>query len=335
MKNKILIYGAAGYMGKLFTRYAEDANLPFILGSRNTFKTLEKLRLFPLENASFIAAHLHDIKLVVNLAGPFKHTQKTFIEACVQTGTHYIDISGEAPECETAHRFDMQAKKADIMTMPGAGFGVVPTDIAAKLVHEKMPDASHLILAYVTVGGATRETLKTVLKDINKEGIEIVNGKTVKAMPAKSDFYFEVEGKKQRVVYNPWRGDLFTAQHSTKISNIQTYSNFPGLVESMMKGNLPWLRNLILKRLITLLPTGPSAKALKKGKTYIYAEAKNQKGQTSSVKITGPEAYIFTAQTLTSISLKIMNNHWVAGFQTPSIYGKEILQEPYQNVTFV
>src|SRR5690606_26263619 len=332
MKRKILIYGAGGYMGKLFTQYASQKQLPIVLGSRDFFHSKEELRVFTLESTSGIAEHLHDIKLVVNLSGPFVFTQKPLIEACLLTSTHYIDISGDAPEFESASRVAGQAKNSNITLMPGAGFGVVPTDIAAKLAHQKLPDATQLILAYVTVGGATRGTLKTVLKDIHKEGIEIVNGKAVKAMPAKSDFNFVADGKRHRVVYNPWRGDLFTAQYSTNISNIQTYANFPGFVESMMKGKLLWLRDFILNRLINLLPVGPSEKELKKGKTYIYAEVSNAKGETAKVNIEGPEAYVFTAQTLTSISLKIMNDEVFAGFQTPSIYGSELILSNFDNV---
>lgn len=332
MKRKVLIYGAGGYMGKLFTQYANQIQLPIVLGSRDFFNTKEELRLFSLENTSSITKHLHDIKLVVNLAGPFVFTQQPLIEACLETGTHYIDISGEAPEFESAFRFNEQAEQAKIMLMPGAGFGVVPTDIAAKLAHQKLPDATQLTLAYITVGGATRGTLKTVLKDIHKAGIEIVNGKAVTAMPAKYDFNFEVDGKNHRVVYNPWRGDLYTAQHSTKIANIQTYSNFPGFVESMMKGKFLWLRDFILKRLINLLPVGPSEKALKKGKTLIFAEVKNAIGETARVSIKGPEAYVFTAQTLTNISLKIMSDKVFAGFKTPSIYGSEAILSIFNNV---
>lgn len=333
MKSKILIHGAGGYMGKLFTQYAKNANIPFVLGSRTALQSDEEVRQFSLNDIETIAAHLNDVKLVVNLAGPFMNTQQAFIKACLQTSTHYIDISGETPEFESALDFDLEAKEANIMLMPGAGFGVVPTDIAAKLAHEKLPDAMHLKIAYITVGGATRGTLKTVLKDIHREGIEIVNGKSVKTMPAKSDFYFNAGGKKQRVVYNPWRGDLVTAQHSTQIPNIQTYSNFPGIVESMMKGKLLWLRNLILNKLINFLPVGPSEKELKKGKTFVYAEVKNQDGQTERVNISGPEAYVFTAQTLTSISKNILTDNWASGFQTPAMFGKEILLSDFQNVS--
>lgn len=332
MNRKILIYGAGGYMGRLFTQYANQEKFSIVLGSRDSIATNEELRVFSLEDTSVIKQHLKDIKLVVNLAGPFALTQQPLIEACLQTGSHYIDISGEVPEFESAFRFDEQAKQAHIMLMPGAGFGVVPSDIAAKLAYQKLPDAQRLILAYLTVGGASRGTLKTVLKDIHKQGIEIVHGKVIKAMPAKSDFNFEADGRNHRVVYNPWRGDLFTARHSTNIPNIQTYSNFPGFVERMMKGKLLWLRDFILKRLINILPVGPSEKDLQKGKTIIYAEVKNAKNETATVRIKGPEAYVFTAQTLTNISLKIMNGNISSGFQTPAIYGSEIILSNFNNV---
>ena len=331
MKDKVLIYGASGYMGKLFTKYAKDKHLPMVLGSRKPFKTTEALRVFSLEDIAQVAAQLHDVKLVVNLAGPFVFSQAKFIEACLKTGTHYIDIAGEAPEFELAYQFEDRAKKAGIMLMPGAGFGVVPTDIAAKLAQEKLPEATHLTLSYFTQGTASRGTLKTVLKDINKSGIKIVDGKKIEAKPAQSDYYLEVEGKKQRLVYNPWRGDLFTAKHSSKILNIETYSNFPSFVEKMMKGRLLWLRNLILNRLINLLPEGPSESGLKKGKTYVQAKVSNGHRE-EKISISGPEAYVFTAQTLTSIALAILAEEWQAGFQTPSIYGVKILKKDFNNV---
>lgn len=332
MKNKILIYGAGGYMGKLFTQFAKEKNLSVILASRDYFSTDDELRLFSIDETSVIDNHLFDIKLVVNLAGPFAFTQHAFIKACIETGTHYIDLSGEFPEFMSAFHFDSDAKSENITLMPGAGFGVVPTDVAAKLAQLLLPDATHLTLAYYTVGGATKGTLKTILKDINKEGIEIKNGKIIKAKPAYSDFHFSMNGKIKRVVYNPWRGDLFTATHSTNIPNIKTFSNFPGLVEKMMKGNLLWIRDLIMKRLLYFFPSGPSDKKLQKGYSYIYAEVKNEKGLIKNVKIKGPEAYVFTAQCLTNISLNIMNDNFISGFQVPSVYGKEILLENYQNV---
>jgi short subunit dehydrogenase-like uncharacterized protein len=88
-------------------------------------------RIFGATDKNEIAKNLTDIKLVVNLAGPFVLTNQTFIKACIETKTHYIDIAGEYLEFESAFAFHEEAKQAGIMIMPGAGFGVVPTDIAA------------------------------------------------------------------------------------------------------------------------------------------------------------------------------------------------------------
>ena len=326
MKSKILVYGANGYMGKLFSAYAIKHQLHIILAGRSTFKTNLPSRIFSLDSHKNISNNLKDILLVINLAGPFNATNKVLVEGCITTKTHYIDIAGEVPEIEDVFQFHNQALKAGIMLMPGAGFGVVPTDIIANLAKAKLPNATHLKIAYFTKGGASRGTLKTVLKNINKEGIIVKNGKMETAMPASVTFSFKTEGKNNEVVYNPWRADLFTAQISTGIQNIETYSNFPSFIVKMMHGKMLWLRDIILKRLINFLPEGPSEKQLRKGKTICYAEVKNEKGEKATVTLIGPEAYLFTALTLIEISKKIINGDFKAGFQTPNLYGFDIIK---------
>lgn len=198
--------------------------------------------------------------------------------------------------------------------MPGEGFGVVPTDIAAKKLSEKLPDAVELIIAYVTMGGASRGTLKSVLKNIHLPGVKIINEKPEKAMPAETDFFFETDGKKYLVVYNPWRADLFTAGISTGIPNIKAYSSFPGIVEKMMQGKCLTLRDFLLNKLIKFLPVGPSEKAMQKGKTIVYAEVRNARGKSEKCRNQGPEAYAFTTRPLINISIQVCRNHFMPGF---------------------
>lgn len=325
-KNKILIYGSAGYMGKLLTKYAQEHNLPIILGARQNFSTSFPTRIFSLDEETKIIEQLHDIKLVINLAGPFINTNKQLVQACIKSQTHYIDIAGEAPEFESLYQYNQAAIEANIMIMPGAGFGVVPTDIVANLAKQKLPNASHLKIAYITEGGASRGTLKTVLKDINKAGLILKNGYYEIATPAFKKIDLNVAGQKFNLVYNPWRADLYTARLSTSISNIETYANFPGFVVRMMQGKLLWLRDLILNRLINLIPEGPSTKQLEKGRTICHAIVSNSQGQSESATIIGPEAYLFTAETLITISKRIvLDADFKVGYQTPNIYGKALL----------
>jgi len=326
-KNKILIYGAAGYMGRLLLKTAKNEHLDFVLGSRSSFISTYPLRVFSLDDKNVVVENIKDVNLVINLAGPFKNTSKQLVEACIENGTHYIDIAGESPELESVYAYNDLAIKANIMLMPGAGFGVVPTDIVANLAKQKLPDATHLKIGYVTNGGASRGTLKTVLADINKPGLVLEDGTYKKAIPAFKSFSFLANKKVQHLVYNPWRADLFSARISTGIQNIETYSNFPNFIVKMMQGKLLWLRNLILKRLINFMPLGPSDKQIQKGSTICYAEVMNEKGEKATARIYGPEAYLFTAQTLIAITQNIMKGDLQAGFQTPNLYGTELLSK--------
>ncbi len=325
-KNKILVYGAGGFMGQLFLKTIQNQHFDIVLGSRNSFVTNYPLRVFSLDYKSIVIENIKDIKLVINLAGPFKFTNIQMVEACIENGTHYIDIAGEMPELEAVFKFNEMAKNANIMLMPGAGFGVVPTDLVANLAKQKLPDATHLKIAYVTNGGASRGTLKTILADINKEGVVLENGFYKKAMPAFKSFVLQANNLKFNLVYNPWRADLFSAKLSTGIQNIETFSNFPVFIIKMMHGKLLCLRDLMLKRLINFLPVGPSDKQLQKGNTICYAEVINSKGEKATSILYGPEAYIFTAYTLIAIASKIIQNDFKNGYNTPNLYGAELLK---------
>lgn len=326
MKHKVLVYGAAGYMGQLFLKTIQHEGIEIVVGARKRFNTNVPIRVFSLDTKAEIVQHIQDVKLVINLAGPFKNTAKPLVEACIENGTHYIDIAGEFPELEAVYAYNDVAQKAGVMLMPGAGFGVVPTDLVANLAKHRLPDAIQLKIGYITNGGASRGTLKTVLADINKEGVVLENGAYNKALPAFKSFTLSVNDKQHQLVYNPWRADLFSARISTGIQNIETYANFPGFVVKMMHGKLLWLRDFLLKRLINLLPIGPSEKQLNKGNTVCYAEVSNAKGEQATARIEGPEAYVFTAYTLMAIAKKIINDDYKSGYQTPALYGTELLE---------
>ncbi len=327
---KVLIYGANGYMGRLCAKEMLKQGIhPILAGRSEMIPAMGNVMdcetaVFSLDHENTIKRHLRNVTLVVNLAGPFELTQEPLVEACLSVGCHYIDITGEVDEMKSVFAYDSQAKQAGLMLMPGAGFGVVPTDIAAVMAKERLPEATHLTILFATEGGVSRGTLHTVLKNINQPGVRLVNQEWVTAYPAESHMDFTVAGKRFKGVYNPWRADLFTAGLSTEIDNIETFSVFPGLVVKMMKGKLLWLRNTILRRLIFYLPEGPTEKQLQEGSTYVKAIAKNG-STTQSVALKGPEAYLFTAICLIEISKKVLGGNFAPGFQTPAYFGKELL----------
>src|SRR5258706_14083014 len=133
--NSFLLYGANGYTGELIARYAYQYNLQAILAGRRK-DVIEPLadrlqlpyRIFDMNNEAALLAALKEVKVVVNAAGPFQFTAKQMIEACLQTGTHYLDINGDISVFEMIRSYDVAAKQAGIMLLPGSGFDVGHTD---------------------------------------------------------------------------------------------------------------------------------------------------------------------------------------------------------------
>jgi short subunit dehydrogenase-like uncharacterized protein len=97
-----MIYGAYGYTGRLVAALAtERGELP-ILAGRDERRLRDLGELFELEHRAFDLAHpkalregLEGIDAVAHCAGPFSATSAPMVDACLATGTHYLDITGE------------------------------------------------------------------------------------------------------------------------------------------------------------------------------------------------------------------------------------------------
>ncbi len=154
-----LLYGATGYTGRLIARMAVQRGLRPTLGGRNPGKVgvlaaelgLES-RVAALEDPAAVDAMLSGVTLVLHCAGPFIHTFRPMVEACLRTGTHYLDITGEYPVFEALAARDGEARAAGIMVLPGAGFDVVPSDCLGAHVARRLPGAQRLALALTGLG---------------------------------------------------------------------------------------------------------------------------------------------------------------------------------------
>lgn len=52
-------------------------------------------RVFTLHEPAAIDSGIQRVRVVLNCAGPFSHTAPTIADACLRTGIHYLDITGE------------------------------------------------------------------------------------------------------------------------------------------------------------------------------------------------------------------------------------------------
>ena len=116
MQNKFLLYGANGYTGRLIASMAADYQLIPVLAGRNQDVLAEMAKALSLEyivvnldDEQLLQETLKSFKVVLHAAGPFKHTALKMVNACLATGVHYLDITGEIQVFEMLKKMDAKA----------------------------------------------------------------------------------------------------------------------------------------------------------------------------------------------------------------------------------
>jgi len=340
-KTGLMIYGAYGYTGELITENAVKKGMKPLLAGRNEEKLSAIANRFGLEYVVFdvnekkkLSACLQNKKVLLHCAGPFAHTYKQMINACLETQTHYLDITGEIAVFEGAAAMNEKAKSAGIMLMPGTGFDVVPSDCLAAYLKQQLPEATHLKLAFTSLGRMSRGTSLTMVENLGAGGAVRKNEEIIKVANAHRVQEFPFGNKKIICATIPW-GDVSTAYYSTGIPNIETYmSASPSMVKSMKLGNhIGWLLSSsvvqkYMKAQVMKRKPGPDENERKTGYSIFYGEVENEKGIKKSAGLKTPEGYSLTAATAILIAEKVLTGNFKAGYMTPSLaYGADLILE--------
>lgn len=338
----VLLYGANGYTGVLIARYASQYGLQPILGGRReeVIKPLAAQLNLPyaivdINNAGQLQKALHGIQVVIHAAGPFADTAGQMIDACLLTGTHYLDINGDISVFEMIKGYDTAARQNKIMLLPGAGFDVMPTDCMALHLKKKLPDATHLKLAFASMGGGVSHgTAMTMVSKLGYGGAARENGKIVKQPLGKHGMWVDFGERRLFVMSIPW-GDVATAFYTTGIPNIQAYTAMKPAVYRLLKlqGAFNWLlrkewvKNQLRKK-IKSLPAGPNDEQRSKAKSLVWGEISNTAGAVVSDHFTCADGYTLTAHSCLLIAKKVLEGNFTTGYQTPAgCYGEGLVKE--------
>jgi short subunit dehydrogenase-like uncharacterized protein len=326
---KCIIYGAYGYTGRLITEKALASGWKPVLGGRNREK-LEAVaaqyglehRAFGLETPEMAAAGLADMQAVIHCAGPFAHTAEVMAEACLRTGVHYLDITGEIEVFEKLAARDERAKEAGITLLPGGGFDVVPSDCLARRLKEKLPEADTLTLAFWSSGKPSHGTALTILESawrgpaIRKNGV--IHQDARLADKRAIDF-----GERSETCIRIAWGDVSTAFYSTGIGTISVYTAVPSgvrIFSSMMARLGPLTGSAPVQALLKkLVPEGgPSPEERQRSRSLLWGGVTAPDGRREEARLKTPDGYSLTADTAVLIARRMLEGDAPPGFQTPA-----------------
>lgn len=325
-----MIYGANGFTGALLARRAADAGERPILAGRDARAVgalAQRLglahRIVDLADPVGLRAALTDVEAVAHCAGPFSATALPMVHACLDTRTHYVDVTGEIDVFEALYALHNPAAAAGVAIVPGVGFDVVPTEYLATRLAYDLPSATHLDIALIGRGGFSAGTLRTGLEGIRRGG-QVRSDGLIAAVPLAHRRRHIRTSAGVRTVHSLPLGDVSAVYRATGIPNITDFAIVPygtlvRFADPLLRGVLavPGLSTL-LGHAIDALISGPSDLERADSRGELWAEARDEAGHTARMRLSVAGTYDFTtASTLHAVRNLLGTNSIPGGAWTP------------------
>jgi short subunit dehydrogenase-like uncharacterized protein len=337
-----LLYGATGFTGRLLARRAAALGLAPVLAGRDEarLRALGEALGLAWEAASLgdpgaLARLVRERKVVLNAAGPFAATAGPLAAACLATGTHYVDVTGEPAVFVALHGRDGLARRRGVMLLPGAGFTVLASDCLAAHAARQRPGASRLRLGIsLPASLAGRGSLRTVVPYLCSAGsaVQVCRGGRLVDLPwgaLERDFDY---GKGPRPSLASAWADLVTAPRTTGIPDVEVYLDLlPGERAALSAGRLCGrlgrglpgaFGRALLDGVVALLPEGPTVAERRRARCVVVAEVDG----VPISRLRTPDQYTFTAASALAVVREVLLGNAAPGFQTPAgAYGADFV----------
>ncbi|UZE14229.1 saccharopine dehydrogenase family protein [Pseudomonas sp. B21-053] len=303
----LMIYGATGYTGRMAAEHAKAQGLNVVIAGRNAERLASLAAQLDVPYRVFTAdAHaaqaLDGISVLLNFAGPFAKTAEALMQACIQGGVDYLDITAEINVYRLAERLGAQAAEAGVMLLPGVGWDVVPTDCLAMHVARRVQNPQSLRVALQVAGSMSRGSAMSVSEIIGAGLLARVDGQLV-ATPDVQPRHFDF-GDGPALCAPLSFGDLVTGWHSTGIANIEMFVHISG--DAFPEGDL------------SLLPDGPSTEQREAHLARAVAEVTGADGSVARSVIETVNGYSYTPMAAVEAARRVLAGERRAGFETPA-----------------
>jgi short subunit dehydrogenase-like uncharacterized protein len=308
----LLIYGATGYTGRMAAENAKAAGINFIIAGRDkarlatlASKLDARFLVFSLDNAAIVDAALANVFVLLNCAGPFKHTAESLMRAAIRTGTHYLDVAAELDGYLLAETLDADAKAAGVMLLPGGGGSVAMLGSLASVAASAISRPQKISIALRVSGSMSRGSAISA-GDMSGETLTRINGRLSKQPTDIRDFDFGAGPVSCFPVTLP---DLVTLWRSTQIPNIETFVHVSA--NSFPTGDL------------ANLPDGPDAQEREANRYQATIEVKGEDGTVARAILDTVNGYTFTALASVEAARRVLGGEVAPGFHSPvEVFGK-------------
>jgi hypothetical protein len=232
----VVVYGASGYTGRLICEYLREFNVPFIAAGRDKARIAEVLDKVPgidtvaheIVEVEHQVAPLTELldgaRVVCNTVGPFAQHGGEVVEACIATGCHYLDTTGEQDwliQCDEVYGEGMADE--GLLLSPGLAQMYTTGEIAAGLCLET-PGLDTLDILVFWKGMPTIASTRTILVNAALARAHYLEQNEYVEWPADAGLYsVTVPGQHETGLALPWGGTSHPVwfKHDPRVANVR------------------------------------------------------------------------------------------------------------------
>jgi len=155
-KFDVIVYGATSFVGQIITRYMKeqfaDGSVSWAIAGRSKAKLQQVSDEVGLDGVPMFVADASDeaalktlcdqATVIMSTVGPYALYGDTLVKVCVETGTHYCDLTGEPQWIRKMQaRHEAAAKASGARIVHCCGFDSIPSDLGVHFLQRRAQES--------------------------------------------------------------------------------------------------------------------------------------------------------------------------------------------------
>jgi short subunit dehydrogenase-like uncharacterized protein len=341
------VLGASGYTGRLVVAEGVRRGHAVVALGRDPNRVRSRLeadgidvdgdlagvRTADVGDPDGLRASLAGLEVLLTTVGPFDQLGRDVLDAAIDTGTHYVDVTGEQPFIRWAYdERDTAARAAGISAVPAAGFDFLPGDLLAGVAGAAGAEPAEIHVAYIVPGSggllrvASAGTRRTAATMLDRPGVALDRGELIEERIAEARrlAWFPRPVGPHHAAGIPGGEAISVPRHVLGVRTVRTYLAMPGWqaeATQVLGAAARW--GPLRRRLTAVLERGsggPSEERRRTTRWGCVAEARGRDGVARAWAY-GHDLYGLTATAMVVVGEALVEGGVGAGVVPPAAVG--------------
>lgn len=335
----IALLGASGFTGRLVAAALDRRGIPFVAAGRDPDRvkaatagltSVTSIVRADVTDEASLGRLLDGVEVVVTTVGPFERLGRRVLAMAVESGSHYVDSTGEQPFVVWAlSTWHDAAVERGVTVVPAAGFDFLPGDLLGHLAAGGVEAPADVHVTYAVpgirglLGVSSRGTRASVAGLLGRPMLARVDGTLVEEMPGESRrlAWFPRPLGAHHAAGIPAAEAVLLPRHVPGVRTVRTYFALRAWQAELLQAGANAARWAPVRRAAAaVLGRGgdPSARARARSRWACVAEARGEQDEVARAWAYGHDVYGFTAASLVLVAEALAAGGTPPGVRAPS-----------------